>query len=105
MKQCVNILLPYIESNQQDHGMLRVVVRNSLESKHAGKVLIATVKGDVHDIGKNIVSVVLACNNFEVKDLGVMVDADTIVQVYAIGDYNINRLLRNMILILLLYRA
>ena len=48
-------------------------------SSSAGKFLIATVKGDVHDIGKNIVAVVLACNNYEVKDLGVMVDCDTTV--------------------------
>ena len=48
--------------------------------RSAGKVLMATVKGDVHDIGKNIVSVVMACNNYEIIDLGVMVPAETIVQ-------------------------
>ncbi len=46
----------------------------------AGKVVFATVKGDVHDIGKNIVSIVLACNNYEVIDLGVMVPADVIIE-------------------------
>ena len=61
------------------------------KAKKAGKILLATVKGDVHDIGKNIVSVVLSCNNYEIIDLGVMVAADTILntaeekQVDAIG--------------------
>ena len=50
-------------------------------SRSAGKFLIATVKGDVHDIGKNIVAVVLACNNYEVKDLGVMVSCEEILKV------------------------
>lgn len=67
MKKAVAILQPYIEAGK----------RNG--SGKAGKVLLATVKGDVHDIGKNIVSVVLACNNYEVIDLGVMVPAKTIV--------------------------
>jgi 5-methyltetrahydrofolate--homocysteine methyltransferase len=68
MKKAVSILQPYIE--QQQNG----------ESQKAGKVVIATVKGDVHDIGKNIVSVILACNNFDIIDLGVMVTSDTIIQ-------------------------
>ncbi|MGB0415397.1 MAG: methionine synthase [Coraliomargarita sp.] len=70
MKKAVAYLLPYMEAEKEsDTG-----------SSSAGKFLIATVKGDVHDIGKNIVAVVLACNNYEVKDLGVMVDCDTILK-------------------------
>lgn len=68
MKQAVAFLTPFLEAEKS--GAVR----------SAGKVLLATVKGDVHDIGKNIVGVVLACNNFEVIDLGVMVPADTILQ-------------------------
>ena len=68
MKQAVTILQPYIEQ------------RNGSEnSKKRGKIVLATVKGDVHDIGKNIVSVVMACNNYEIIDLGVMVPAEQIV--------------------------
>lgn len=67
MKKAVAILQPYIENE-----------RKAGQSKN-GKVLLATVKGDVHDIGKNIVSVVMACNNYEVIDLGVMVPAEQIV--------------------------
>lgn len=62
MKQAVAYLEPYIEEDKQEG-----------ESSSAGKILLATVKGDVHDIGKNIVGVVLACNNYEIVDLGVMV--------------------------------
>ena len=68
MKHAVGILQPYIEADKQE-GV-----------RSAGKVLVATVKGDVHDIGKNIVSVVMACNNYEVIDLGVMVPAEKIVE-------------------------
>jgi 5-methyltetrahydrofolate--homocysteine methyltransferase len=68
MKQAVGILQQYIES-QKAEGV-----------KSAGKVLLATVKGDVHDIGKNIVSVVMACNGFDVIDMGVMVPAEQIVR-------------------------
>ncbi len=68
MKKAVSILQPYIEQ-QKTSG-----------SAKAGKVVIATVKGDVHDIGKNIVAVVMACNNFDVIDLGVMVPAETIIE-------------------------
>ncbi len=68
MKKAVAILQPLIEAEKKEG------------SSSAGKMLIATVKGDVHDIGKNIVSVVMACNNFEVIDLGVMVPTETIVQ-------------------------
>lgn len=69
MKKAVAILQPAIEAEKQAAG-----------SAKAGKVLFATVKGDVHDIGKNIVSIVLSCNNYEVIDLGVMVPAEVIVQ-------------------------
>lgn len=67
MKKAVAYLLPYIEASKDG------------KSSSAGKVLMATVKGDVHDIGKNIVSVVLACNNFEIIDLGVMVPPEKII--------------------------
>ena len=69
MKRAVDILQPHIE-----------VAQSVVNTTKAGRYLLATVKGDVHDIGKNIVGVVLACNNFEVIDLGVMVDAETIVR-------------------------
>ncbi|APZ54053.1 methionine synthase [Salipiger abyssi] len=71
MKQAVAVLLPYMEEEKRLSG---ADGRNS-----AGKVLMATVKGDVHDIGKNIVGVVLACNNYEIIDLGVMVPAEKIL--------------------------
>ena len=69
MKKAVAYLLPFIEEAKTDDS-----------SNSAGKILMATVKGDVHDIGKNIVSVVLACNNFEIIDLGVMVPPEKIIQ-------------------------
>ncbi|MCM4164383.1 MULTISPECIES: methionine synthase [unclassified Arenibacter] len=73
MKKAVAYLLPFIEEeklkNPQPEG----------SSSSAGKILMATVKGDVHDIGKNIVSVVLACNNYEIVDLGVMVPPEKII--------------------------
>ncbi|MEE4176480.1 MAG: methionine synthase [Bacteroides sp.] len=70
MKKAVAWLTPFIEEEKSLHGNV----------SSAGKVLLATVKGDVHDIGKNIVGVVLACNGFEVLDLGVMVPAEKILQ-------------------------
>ena len=73
MKKAVAYLLPFIEEEKRTNV-------NSNQRKNAGKVLLATVKGDVHDIGKNIVGVVLACNNFEVIDLGVMVPAQKIIE-------------------------
>ncbi|MEE2860302.1 MAG: vitamin B12 dependent-methionine synthase activation domain-containing protein, partial [Pseudomonadota bacterium] len=73
MKQAVAVLLPYMEEEKRLTG--------GSDRETAGKILMATVKGDVHDIGKNIVGVVLACNNFEVIDLGVMVPAQKILQV------------------------
>ena len=68
MKQAVSILQPYIEAGR------------SGDSAKAGRYLVATVKGDVHDIGKNIVAVVMSCNNYEVIDMGVMVPAEQIVR-------------------------
>ncbi|WP_294540119.1 methionine synthase [uncultured Rhodoblastus sp.] len=69
MKAAVAYLLPYIEAAKAEG-----------DRRNAGKILMATVKGDVHDIGKNIVGVVLACNNFEIVDLGVMVPASRILE-------------------------
>ena len=69
MKKAVAYLTPFLEAEKVQG-----------ESKAAGKVLMATVKGDVHDIGKNIVGVVLACNNYEIVDMGVMVPADKILE-------------------------
>lgn len=76
MKKAVAHLLPFIEAEK------------SGESQSAGKILMATVKGDVHDIGKNIVGVVLQCNNFEVVDLGVMVPAQKILD--AAKEHNVD---------------
>ena len=70
MKKAVAYLLPYIEAEK---------ARSGDSGRSNGKIVLATVKGDVHDIGKNIVGVVLACNNFDVVDLGVMVPAQTIL--------------------------
>ena len=69
MKRAVAVLEPYMEAEREASG-----------ATSAGKVVMATVKGDVHDIGKNIVGVVLGCNGYEIVDLGVMVPADTILQ-------------------------
>ncbi len=70
MKKAVAYLIPYIEKEKEEAN----------DTREAGKVLMATVKGDVHDIGKNIVGVVLGCNNYNVIDLGVMVPVDKILQ-------------------------
>jgi 5-methyltetrahydrofolate--homocysteine methyltransferase len=70
MKKAVNYLVPYLETQKISSGKL----------ESAGKILLATVKGDVHDIGKNIVGVVLGCNNYEVIDLGVMTPANVILE-------------------------
>ncbi len=75
MKKAVAYLLPYIEADKT-------------ETRAKGKVLMATVKGDVHDIGKNIVSVVLGCNNYEIIDMGVMVSADKILK--AAEEHNVD---------------
>ncbi len=69
MKKAVAHLLPYIEAEKAESG----------KKSSAGKILLATVKGDVHDIGKNIVGVVLSCNNYEIVDLGVMVSCEKIL--------------------------
>ncbi|MGL4524049.1 MAG: vitamin B12 dependent-methionine synthase activation domain-containing protein, partial [Spirochaetia bacterium] len=69
MKKAVGELLPYMEHNAETG------------SSKAGKILLATVKGDVHDIGKNIVSIVLACNNYEIIDLGIMVPCEQILEI------------------------
>lgn len=71
MKEAVAYLLPFMEEEKEQMGMM---------GKSNGKILMATVKGDVHDIGKNIVGVVLQCNGFEVIDLGVMVPTETVIQ-------------------------
>ena len=72
MKQAVAYLMPFMEQEKRDLGLT--------DQPSAGKILLATVKGDVHDIGKNIVGVVLQCNNYEVIDLGVMVPAQVILE-------------------------
>jgi 5-methyltetrahydrofolate--homocysteine methyltransferase len=74
MKQAVAHLIPFIEQEKQEEQQ-----RTGVAAKPKGKMVIATVKGDVHDIGKNIVSVVLQCNNFEVVNMGVMVPATEIL--------------------------
>jgi 5-methyltetrahydrofolate--homocysteine methyltransferase len=78
MKKAVAYLLPFIELEKQ--RVIDAGEDSSGSRANAGKVLMATVKGDVHDIGKNIVGVVLACNNFEIIDLGVMVPAQRIIE-------------------------
>ncbi|MFN8688691.1 MAG: B12-binding domain-containing protein, partial [Cyclobacteriaceae bacterium] len=71
MKKAVAYLTPYLEEEKRLSGT---------SGKPAAKVLLATVKGDVHDIGKNIVGVVLACNNYDIVDLGVMVPTEKIIE-------------------------
>jgi len=80
MKKAVAYLMPFMEAEKALIGD---------ESKNNGTVLLATVKGDVHDIGKNIVGVVLGCNNYRVIDLGVMVPADKILQTAIAEDVDI----------------
>src|SRR5690606_29502568 len=72
IKTAVAYLLPLIDAEKSKR-------KETTRRKNAGKIVMATVKGDVHDIGKNIVAVVLACNNFEVIDLGVMVPTQKII--------------------------
>ena len=81
MKKAVAYLEPFIDKEKQKQHELNLLTnKDAVEEKQgAGKVLMATVKGDVHDIGKNIVSVVLACNNYEIVDLGVMVPPEKII--------------------------
>lgn len=78
MKKAVAYLIPYIEKELKEQ-----------ERKSAGRILLATVKGDVHDIGKNIVGVVLSCNNYEVIDLGVMIPAQKIIEEAAKNEVDI----------------
>src|SRR5439155_15345032 len=75
MKRAVAYLEPFMEAEREASG--------GANGRSQGKVVLATVKGDVHDIGKNIVGVVLGCNNYEIVDLGVMVPADRILDVAA----------------------
>jgi 5-methyltetrahydrofolate--homocysteine methyltransferase len=80
MKKSVAILTPYIEAEKEVRRLAHVAAGTKNEEASGGaKILLATVKGDVHDIGKNIVGVVLGCNGYEVTDLGVMVPADKIL--------------------------
>lgn len=77
MKKAVAYLLPFIEEEKRQNELAGLVEAGG---KGKGKILLATVKGDVHDIGKNIVGVVLACNNYEIIDLGVMVSCEKILE-------------------------
>ena len=80
MKKSVAILTPYIEAEKEERKQAHLAAgTENKESASAPKVLLATVKGDVHDIGKNIVGVVLGCNGYDIIDLGVMVHADKIL--------------------------
>jgi 5-methyltetrahydrofolate--homocysteine methyltransferase len=78
MKKAVAYLEPYLLKEKEDNAKAGITVGDG--RTNAGKILMATVKGDVHDIGKNIVGVVLACNNYEIIDLGVMVSCDKILE-------------------------
>ena len=84
MKKAVAYLLPFMDEEKKLNLIAQGIdpdsVDESDDSNYAGKVLMATVKGDVHDIGKNIVSVVLGCNNYKVYDIGVMVPCETILE-------------------------
>ncbi|MCD6069198.1 MAG: 5-methyltetrahydrofolate--homocysteine methyltransferase [Bacteroidetes bacterium] len=77
MKKAVAYLEPYLQAEKESNRLAGIVGNGR---SNAGKILMATVKGDVHDIGKNIVGVVLACNNYEIVDLGVMVSCDKILE-------------------------
>ena len=77
MKKAVAYLEPFLQAEKESNRLAGIVGDGR---QNAGKILMATVKGDVHDIGKNIVGVVLACNNYEIIDLGVMVSADRILE-------------------------
>merc|ERR1712157_629881 len=92
MKKAVAYLIPFMEEEKRqaliDQGLNPDDVDMDDDSNFAGKVLMATVKGDVHDIGKNIVSVVLGCNNFKVYDIGVMVPCEKILE--AAKEYDVD---------------
>jgi len=79
MKKAVAVLTPFIEQEKEDRRNNISLDKNAADEKGPAKILLATVKGDVHDIGKNIVGVVLGCNGYEIIDLGVMVSADKIL--------------------------
>ncbi len=80
MKKSVAVLTPYIEQEKEDRKQAHALAgTENKEQAGAAKILLATVKGDVHDIGKNIVGVVLGCNGYDIKDMGVMVPADKIL--------------------------
>merc|ERR1719341_1589687 len=79
MKRAVAHLIPFMEEERQA-ALLESGDTGNDDDRFAGTVVLATVKGDVHDIGKNIVAVVLGCNNFKVIDMGVMVPCDQILQ-------------------------
>ena len=81
MKKAVNYLTPFMEEEKEQTG--------TTGSQARGKIVMATVKGDVHDIGKNIVGVVLGCNNYEIIDLGVMVACETILDTAREADADI----------------
>merc|ERR1712176_1183081 len=84
MKKAVAYLLPFMEEEKRqamiDKGLNPDDFDENDDSNYAGKVLMATVKGDVHDIGKNIVAVVLGCNNYKVYDIGVMCSCESILE-------------------------
>ena len=80
MKKAVAYLIPFMEQEKQELMALNSDGIEDTEPQYAGKVVLATVKGDVHDIGKNIVGVVLGCNNYKIIDLGVMVPCDVILK-------------------------
>jgi 5-methyltetrahydrofolate--homocysteine methyltransferase len=81
MKKAVAVLTPHIEAEKEDRRLAHISAgTKNEEGAGAAKILLATVKGDVHDIGKNIVGVVLGCNGYDIIDLGVMVSADKILQ-------------------------
>lgn len=80
MKKSVAVLTPFIEQEKEDRKQAHLLAgTENKEQAGAAKILLATVKGDVHDIGKNIVGVVLGCNGYDIKDMGVMVPADKIL--------------------------
>ena len=80
MKKAVAYLIPFMEQEKQELMALNSDNTEDTEPQYTGKVVLATVKGDVHDIGKNIVGVVLGCNNYKIIDLGVMVPCDVILK-------------------------
>ena len=81
MKKAVAVLTPFIEQEKEDRKNAHIAAGTiNEEAAGAAKILLATVKGDVHDIGKNIVGVVLGCNGYDIIDLGVMVPTDKILE-------------------------